>query len=122
VGCAEAVLTTPNGTNYHVCTTTFYGYKPSAASTSITVQPLSTTLTKPEKTPEELEEEAEQAGWLSIWHEFSWWPPWYRLHIKITIDNLTIDIGFNPLLPVGETWTWQGLELFQAITEEISRK
>lgn len=43
----------------------YFGYKPSAASTSITVQPLSTTLTKPEKTPEELEEEAYTIGWIT---------------------------------------------------------
>ncbi|HDN05902.1 MAG TPA: hypothetical protein ENF90_02760 [Candidatus Bathyarchaeota archaeon] len=112
VGCAEAVLTTPNGTNYHVCTTTFYGYKPSAASTSITVQPLSTTLTKPTKTPEELQTEAEQAGWLSIEHEFTWWYPWYRMHLVSVFNGEDVlDVGLAPLgcdvvvpYPIFDSW------------------
>ena len=76
--------------------TVFYGYR-SSATTTITVQPLSTTLAKPEKTPEELEEEAEQAGWLSIEHEFTWWYPWYRLHLNMTGADPPIDLIVTPL-------------------------
>jgi len=30
---------------------------------------------EPAKSPEQLQAEAENSGWLSIWHEFTWWPP-----------------------------------------------
>jgi len=111
--------TAPDGTEYPLCTTLYYyGYKPSANTTILTVDPKSTQLTTTTKTPEQLQAEAEQSGWLSFWHEFSWWYPWYRLHVKINV-NPTIDIGLNPILPGGETYFWDGLEFFQGLTEEI---
>lgn len=111
---------TPNGTEYAICTTLqYYGYKPAAAAATLTVEPQSTLLLTTNKTPEQLQAEAENSGWLTIWHEWSWWPPWYRLHVKINIGNTTIDIGFNPILPGGETWNWQGLEIFAGVLEEI---
>lgn len=45
-----------------------------------------------------MQRDAEANGNLQIWHEFSWWYPWYRLHVRISI-NPTWDVGFNPLLP-----------------------
>lgn len=111
---------TPNGAEYAICTTLqYYGYKSAAAAATLTVEPQSTLLLTTNKTPEQLQAEAENSGWLTIWHEFSWWPPWYRLHVKINIGNTTIDIGFNPILPGGETWNWQGLEIFAGVLEEI---
>ena len=79
---------------------------------SLTVEPQATQLTAnsnttatqstaqipPPKTPEEMQQEAEQGGGLSVWHEFSWWYPWYRMHVRITL-NPTMDVGFNPVLP-----------------------
>jgi hypothetical protein len=65
-----------------------------------------------------MQQEVEQGGGLSFWHEWSWWYPWYRLHVKIHV-NPTIDIGFNPVLPFGETWNWDGLELFANVIAEI---
>jgi len=57
-----------------------------------------------------MQQEAEQSGWLTTWHEFSWWYPWYRLHTKFTMNNAIIHIGFNPVLPGGEIVEYSGLE------------
>ena len=65
-----------------------------------------------------MQADAEDSGWLSIWHEFTWWYPWYRLHIQMNV-NPRIHIGFNPLLPGGETWDWEGLEFFSNLNEEF---
>lgn len=117
--CSSATAYTEvNGTDYAVCTTIQYGYKPSSNSTMLTVEPQATQIAATTKTPEEMQAEAEQGGWFSTWHEWSWWYPWYRLHVKISI-NPTIDVGFNPLLPGGETWVWDGLEFFEGLTEEV---
>jgi len=51
-------------------------------------------------------------------HEFTWWYPWYRMHIKINM-NPTIDVGFNPILPFGETYQWEGLEIFAEVLAEF---
>jgi hypothetical protein len=41
-----------------------------------------------------MQQEAEQGGWLSTWHEFSWWYPWYRLHYIGKYGGETvIDVG-----------------------------
>jgi hypothetical protein len=130
---------TLDGQDYPVCTTVQYGYKPSTNYAIVTVEPQATLITAdedmsvsqanetttqssaqvpPQKTSEEMQKEAEQSGWLSIWHEFTWWYPWYRLHVKIDINPM-IDIGFNPILPGGETWLWDGLEFFEGLTEEV---
>jgi hypothetical protein len=115
---ATAYASTPNGTQYAVCTTIQYGFKPSSNSTMLTVTPQSTDAVTTTKTPEQMQQEAEQSGALQIWHEFTWWYPWYRMHIKIDI-NPTIDVGFNPILPFGETYQWEGLELFANVVAEI---
>jgi len=130
-------VTDPYGKEYAVCTTIQYGYKPSSNSASLTVEPPKTDVTAPAgnepptqspegttvsipppKTPEQLQQEAEQSGALTVWHEFTWWYPWYRLHIKIHV-NPTIDIGFNPILPGGEVADWSGLEFFGALVGEV---
>jgi hypothetical protein len=115
---ATAYALTPNGTEYAVCTTVQYGFKPTSNSTWLTVEPQSTQVMTPTKTSEELQQEADSSGWLNTWHEFTWWYPWYRLHIKINV-NPVIDVGFNPILPGGETWNWQGLEIFKDMIEEV---
>jgi len=107
-----------NGTTYAVCTTTHYGFKPAVNSTFLTVQPQSTEATQPTKTPEQMEQEARDDGWLQLWPEFSWSYPWFRLHVKINI-NPKIEIAFNPVLPGGEFFNWTGLDLFSAIVEDI---
>jgi len=58
----------PDNSQYPLCTTLYYyGYKPSANTTILTVDPKSTQLMTTTKTPEQLQAEAEQSGWLSIW-------------------------------------------------------
>jgi hypothetical protein len=111
-------------------------YWPSLNTAALTVEPPSTTAkadpestateqqepTKveipPGKTPEEMQQEAKDKEWLSIKHKFTWWYPWYRIHIKINV-NPVIDVGFNPILPGGETYLWEGLEIFAAVAEEF---
>ena len=89
----------PNGTQYAVCTTLqYFSYMPAANCTWVTVEPQTAHATASTQTPEELEQEARSGGALSVWHEFSWWYPWYRMHVVISV-NPTWDIGFNPLLP-----------------------
>jgi hypothetical protein len=61
---------------------------------------------------------AEDSGWLTIYHEWSWWYPWYRLHVKVHA-NPTIDVGFNPILPWSETCSWDGLEFFAGLDDEM---
>lgn len=49
---------------YAACTTTQFGYKPAFNTTSLTVEPQSTEATVPTKTPEEMQQKAEDNGWL----------------------------------------------------------
>jgi hypothetical protein len=71
---------------------------------TVTQTPETTTVTvPPPKTQEQMEQEAKDSGWLSVWHEFSLWYPWYRLHLNLTMNGARIDVGFNPVLPRGET-------------------
>jgi hypothetical protein len=133
---ATAYALAPDGQRYPVCTTMQTVYWPSSNTATLTVEPPSTTATAdsestateqqestkveipPGKTPEEIQQEAEQKGWLKVWHEFSWWYPWYRIHIKINI-NPTIDVGFNPILPGGEKAKWSDLEFFETLLGEV---
>jgi hypothetical protein len=66
-----------------------------------------------------MQEQAKNNGWLSIWHEWSWFYPWWRMHIKININPPTIDIGFNPILLGGETFDFRGIEVFANIAENV---
>jgi hypothetical protein len=119
---------TLDGQDYAVCTTVQYGFKPSTNFAIVTVEPQATLITAdsdmsvsqanetttqssaqvpPQKTPEEMQQEAEQSGWLTVWHEFTWWYPWYRCHLKINCTlpqgQLYIDYGWSPL-PFGSTF------------------
>ena len=59
----------PDGTKAALFTTLqYFGYKPSAATAWLTVEPQAAHALTQTKTPEQLQAEAEQAGWLSIWH------------------------------------------------------
>jgi len=111
---ATAYASLPDGTNCAVCTTVKYGFKPVLSSTVLRVSPPSTEVTQPTKTPEQMQQQAEDEGWLNLqtWHEFTWWPPWYRLHINATIGGKAwIHAAFNPVIPIigGEIAT-HGLE------------
>jgi len=118
---ATAYLYTPNDTRYAVCTTTQYAsYKPSTNSTSILVWPQTTRGETTLKSPDQLQAEAKSSGWLSVYNEFTWWYPWYRLHIKVQVgDPTTIDVGFNPFLAGTETFSWDGLNVFTSTIEGV---
>lgn len=120
---AAAYGYTPNGTQYAVCTATHYGYKPTSKSTMLTVESRSTTTTTITKTPEQVQVDAIQIGCLRIWNEFTLWYPWYRLHVNVTLGEVSFDVGFNPVLPFGTTFSISGLDtlasVLNCITEEI---
>jgi len=100
---ATAYAYTLNGTRYAVCTTIQYGLKPAGSSVTLTVEPQSTQVTTT-KTPEQMQQEAQQNGWLTIWHEFSWWYPWYRIHFVYVYEGVDqYDQGISPLPFVGAT-------------------
>jgi len=95
---------TPDNTLCALCTMLqYYGYKPSTATATLTVEPQTTLLLMANKTPEQIQQEAMQNGTLSFWHEWSWWFPWYRMHFVCTYSGATaFDIGIS-LLPFGNT-------------------
>jgi hypothetical protein len=103
---ATAWTYTLDGQRFAACTTIQYGYKPSCNSTTVTVEPQATQETMSTKTPEQMQKEAEQSGWLRIEPEFSWWFPWFRLHYKLDVNlpqgNPKMDYGWSPL-PFGES-------------------
>jgi hypothetical protein len=75
---ATANSTAADGTSYTACTTTQYninattlGYKPSSNTITLTVDPHSTLATTATKTPEQMQQGAEQDGTLRPWNEFS---------------------------------------------------
>ena len=103
VKTASAQFTTQHGTEYAACTTTFYGFKPASNTTTITVEPQTSNVMTTTKTPEQLQQEAEDSGWLTTWHEFTWLYPWYRMHVCFNVSGAKIDVGFNPVLPGGIT-------------------
>jgi hypothetical protein len=122
---ATATMTTLNGTSYNVCTTTQYntgtavGYEPSSNSTAITVTPQTTIGATTLKSPEQMQAYAKSKGGLSVYPEFSWWYPWFRLHFKITIsDPATIDAGVS-LLPGGSTQSSLGLDIFSQLNTQF---
>jgi len=82
------------------------GYKPASNTITLTVEPKSTTATTPTKTPEQMQEEAEDSGWLTTWHEFTIWYPWYRLHFVYWGSPIVqFDVGIS-LLPFGDSITY----------------
>jgi hypothetical protein len=62
---ATAYGYTPNGTQYAVCTTVQYGYKPSLNSTCLTVKPQATRVITATRTMGQMQQEAEGSGQLS---------------------------------------------------------
>jgi len=79
----------PNGTRYAVCTTLQYSaYVPAANTVFLTVEPTATQATKATKTPEQMQQEAEQSGWLKPPKpRFSWEYPFFRLHFIAVVAN-----------------------------------
>jgi hypothetical protein len=83
---ATAYGYTPNGTQYAVCTTVQYGYKPSCNCTVVIVEPTEAQVITATKTMEQKQQEAQGKQELSVWPEFSWWYPWFRIHIDAHVD------------------------------------
>lgn len=83
-----------DGQQFAACTTIQYGYKPSSNTTVLTVDPRVTELMRLAKSPEEMQRQMEQNSQLQIWHEWSWWYPWYRLHYVGKYNGqIMIDVG-----------------------------
>jgi hypothetical protein len=94
VKSATAYLITPNGTRCAICTTIQYNtYKPSANSTSILVWPQTTTGETTLVNMAAMQQKAESEG-LQIWGPDSWsiFPPFFKLHVKVGIDWLAMNI------------------------------
>jgi hypothetical protein len=90
----------PNGTRYAVCTTLqYFSYKPAANCTWLTVEPQAAHATTATKTPEQLQQEAEQSGWLKPPEpRFSWEYPFFRLHfIAVVANEDVLDVGLSIL-------------------------
>jgi hypothetical protein len=107
------------GDQYAVCTTNQYDLLPSTNSSTLEVLLQSTDAITAAQTMKQIQEQAEQNGTLSVYNEWSWLYPWYRLHIGLNINGVKIDVGFNPILPGGEEINWQGLGLFSSITADV---
>jgi hypothetical protein len=86
---STAWANTLDGQRYAACTTIQYGYKPSANSTILIVEPQATEATVQTKTSEEAQKEAEDNGWLETWSGpgDSWWT-WWKFYIRVHIDWL----------------------------------
>ena len=116
------LATLPNGTEYVVCTTLqYFGYKPASTVIWLTIELQSTQVMQQTKTPEQLQQEAEQC--LSVWHEFSWWYPWYRLHLVLNVSlpqgRLQMDYGWT-LLPFGQTFHTETPEVMAAVFNDLA--
>lgn len=78
----------PFGQEYAVCTTIQYNLRPTVNSVVLRVTPQGTDADIPTKTPEEMQKEAEQSGYLRPprpW--FSIWFPWFRLHFVAVLNG-----------------------------------
>jgi hypothetical protein len=115
-------ITDPYGHDYLVCTTMQWDFRASQNSVTLTVEPPKTDVTAPAgnepptqspegttvtipppKTPEQMQAEAEQNGWLTVWHEFSWSYPWYRIHYVYWYSgSIEFDLG-KSVLPLADT-------------------
>ena len=120
LGNATAHASMPDSTSYAVCSTVQYGFKPAVNSTVLRVSPPSTEATQPTKTPEQMEQEAKQSGWLTTWHEFTWWYPWYRIHyVSLYSGSMEFDLGMS-VLPFADTIQYAE-SLLQRIPELLPR-
>ncbi|RLC79248.1 MAG: hypothetical protein DRJ03_23830 [Chloroflexi bacterium] len=105
----------------------YFGYKPSTNTAWLTVEPQATQTMVTTKTPEQLQQEAENSGWLRIEHEFSWWYPWYRCHLILEADlpqgHLYIDYGWTPL-PFASTLEMNEVAayIFNDLTTNIAKE
>jgi hypothetical protein len=93
----------PYGDQYAVCTTNQYDLRPSTNSSTLAVLLQSTDAITATQTMKDMQDQAEQNGTLSVYSEFSWWYPWYRLHFSWRYDGqLMLDVGVA-ILPGADT-------------------
>jgi hypothetical protein len=108
---------TLDGQVYAECTTVHYGLKPSTNYAIVNVEPQVTLITAdedmsvsqanetttqssvqvpPQKTPEEMQKEAEDNGWLQVWGPdcFSILPPFMKWHVKVGINWLDMNVHY----------------------------
>jgi hypothetical protein len=108
----------PYGDQYAVCTTNQYDLRPSTNSSTLAVLLQSTDAITASKTAEQTEQQAQNSGWLNVYSQWSWWYPWYRLHVGISLNGAKLDVGFSPILPGCETFSGDGLGFFSELTAE----
>jgi hypothetical protein len=116
--------TTFDGTEYTVCTVTYFQFKPSANMTTVTVEPHATEVTVPVQSMEEIKANIIDLGWLKVWNEFGWWYPWYRAHARISLSisglDLWVHLGISPILPDQGVIEWSEdlAQLFASLKDE----
>jgi hypothetical protein len=83
----------PYGDQYPVCTTNQYDLLPSTNSSTLFVLLQYTDSITAAKTMEQMQQEAESEG-LQVWGPDSWclWPPFFKLHARIAINWLNMDV------------------------------
>ena len=100
---ATACANMLDGTSYAACTTIQYGHKPCGKSTVLVIDPQSTGAATQTKSPDEMQQETKDSGWITVYNELSWWYPWYRLHFVGKYGGTTtIDVGVAAL-PFADT-------------------
>lgn len=118
--CASAYDFAPNMTQYTVCTTIQYSYKPSSNSTTITITPTAEDIERQTRRLEEMEQEARNDNWISEWHEFILSYPWYRLHVICApLGTKQFDVGLS-LLPFADTF--EPTEIFNKLMSDFLPK
>lgn len=63
------------GESYTVCTVACFQFKPSLNVTIATIESQLIEVTIQMDSPEQMQQEAQDSGYLQIWHEFTWWHP-----------------------------------------------
>jgi hypothetical protein len=111
----------PHDDEYAVCTTTQYDLCPSTNSSTLAVLLQATDAITAAQTAEQMRQQAQDNGWLSVYSKWGWWYPWYRLHLKVSVNSTVVDVGFNPILPFGETYSWKGLETLASVLSDVAQ-
>jgi hypothetical protein len=99
----------PYGDQYAVCTTNQYDLRASTNSSTLEVLLQSTDAITAAQTIKQMQEQAEQNGTFSVYNEWSWWYPWYRIHYQFRPNGtVEYDDGLSPL-PFGNTLQYTAL-------------
>jgi hypothetical protein len=94
----------PYGNQYAVCTTNQYDLLPSTNSSTLSVLLQATDAITAAETMEQVQQQAQNSGWLSVYSEWSWWYPWYRVHFVCKYNGtIAFDLGLSPL-PLADTF------------------